>query len=148
VTSRAPGPLPVLQPPPAEPPDRAAGLRRAVEVGVRSLHLVSMGLVLGGILMGGTWSTLRGPVVATLATGGLLLFTTMRWGCLDLARGAGWAVLLKLALLGLGNLLEGARLECYALATIVASVGSHMPSAWRHYSFPWLARREAGRQEG
>lgn len=104
-------PLAVLQPAPTPPPDRAAGARRAVEVGVRSLHLVSMGLVLGGISMGGTWSTLRGPILATLATGGLLLFTTMRWGCLDLTHGAGWAVLLKLALLGLGNLFEGARLE-------------------------------------
>jgi hypothetical protein len=144
----APGSLTVLQPPSAERPDRTAGLRRAVEVGTRSLHLVSMGLVLGGILMGGTWSTLRGPIVATLATGGLLLFTSMRWGCLDLTHGAGWAVLLKLLLLGLGNLLEGARLECYALATIVASVGSHMPSSWRHYTLPWLARREAERDGG
>lgn len=121
---------------PAARPDRLAGARRAIEVGLRSVHLVSMGLVLGGILQGGTWATLRGPIIATLMTGGLLLGVCMRWGCLALGRGAGWAVLAKLGLLGLGNLFEGARLECYAAATIVASVGSHMPSSWRHFTLP------------
>ena len=45
------------------------------------------------------------------------------------------ALLLKLALLGLGNLFPGARLEWYLAAALVASVGSHMPSSWRHFSF-------------
>ncbi len=45
------------------------------------------------------------------------------------------AALLKLALLGAGELLPAARLEWYLAATVVASVGSHMPGAWRHYSF-------------
>jgi hypothetical protein len=117
------------------PPDRWAGWRRAIMIALRSLHLVSMGLVLGGIPLGGTWEVLRGPIIATLATGVLLLVTCMRWGCLELSKGAGWAVVLKLGLLGLGNLIESARLECYIAATIIASIGSHMPSAWRHFSF-------------
>ena len=139
-----PGPLTVL--PPSKDRDRTAGTLRAIEVGTRSLHLVSMGLVLGGILSGGTLRTLLWPVIATLLTGGLLLLTTMRSGCLHLSRGAGLAVLLKLLLLGLGNLFKGARLECYVLATIVASVGSHMPSSFRHYTLPFMARRRARRE--
>ncbi|HUJ29014.1 MAG TPA: hypothetical protein VLW85_23500 [Myxococcales bacterium] len=107
--------------------------QRAVEVALRSLHIVSMGIVLGGIAAGGTRQTLRLFIVATLATGALLLATTLARGCLRLSQGAGAALLLKLALLGLGNLFEGARLECYVAATLLTSIGSHMPATWRHY---------------
>ena len=109
------------------------GWQRAVEVGLRSLHIAAMGLVLGGIALGGTHDTLRGPIFATVGTGLLLLATSVRWGCLQLGQGAGTALLLKLALLGLGNVFDSARLHWYLAATVVTSVGAHMPSAWRHY---------------
>ena len=54
--------------------------------------------------------------------------------CGALTQGAGWALLLKLGFIGLGNLFGGARLPCYVAATLIASVGSHMPSTWRHFS--------------
>ena len=60
---------------------------------------------------------------------------------IDLARsfvflyqGAGVAVILKLALLGLGELQPSARLSGDLAATVVASIGSHMLGTWRHYS--------------
>lgn len=108
---------------------------RPIEIGLRSVHIVSMALVLGGIAMGGTYETLRFPIYATLSSGVLLLLACMNWGCLNFAQGAGYALLLKLALLGLGNLFEGARLPLYMAATVVTSIGSHMTSAWRHFSF-------------
>jgi hypothetical protein len=124
------GALPVLKPgKPPKPP-----YARPIEVGLRSVHIVSMAMVLGGIPMGGTFATLRVPIVATLASGFLLLATCMRWGCFNLSQGAGWALLLKLGFVGLGNLVGGARLPCYVVATLIASVGSHMPSSWRHFS--------------
>ncbi|NTV75289.1 MAG: hypothetical protein HGA66_13925 [Holophaga sp.] len=43
-------------------------------------------------------------------------------------------MLLKLALLGLGNLVPQQRLGWYLAATAVASIGSHMPGNWRHFS--------------
>ena len=52
-----------------------------------------------------------------------------------LVQGSGVAVLLKLALLGLGVLQPSARLPWYLAATLVASIGSHMPGSWRHFSF-------------
>jgi hypothetical protein len=136
--SRSAG-LPVVAPKRAKP-----GYQRAIEVGVRSVHLVSMGLVLGGIGMGGTHDTLLGPIIATVVSGLVLLATSVFWGCLTMTQGAGWALLLKLALLGLGNVFPGARLFWYAAATIVSSVGSHMPSAWRHYSLPIRVPRHSG----
>jgi hypothetical protein len=115
------------------------GYQRVVEVGLRSLHIVAMALVLGGIPLGGTWHTLKWPIVATVLTGALLLVTSLRWGCLHLSQGGGFALLVKFALLGLGNVFEGARLEWYAAATLVTSVGSHMTSSWRHFPvFAWL----------
>lgn len=121
--------LPVVAPQRARP-----GWQRAVEVGLRSVHVVSMGLVLGGIPFGGTRETLLVPIVLTVASGLLLLATSVTWGCLSLGQGAGWAFLLKMALLGLGNLVEPARLPLYLLAVMVSSTGSHMPSSWRHFT--------------
>jgi len=52
------------------------------------------------------------------------------------------AVLLKLGLLGMGALQPADRLPWYLAATLVASVGSHMPGSWRHFSFlSWKVMR-------
>lgn len=110
------------------------GWQRAVEVGLRSVHIASMGLVLGGIPFGGTRQTLLVPIAVTVGSGLLLLATSVAWGCLSLGQGAGWAFLLKMALLGLGNLFEPARLPLYLVAAMASSVGSHMPSGWRHFT--------------
>ena len=116
-----------------------AGYQRAIEVGLRSLHILSMALVLGGIASGSTCEMLQGAIVATLVTGLLLLAACVRWGCLNFSQGAGTALLLKFAFLGLGALFNGARLPWYAAATVVTSVGSHMPSTWRHFpTFGWI----------
>jgi hypothetical protein len=121
--------LPVVPPKQGKP-----GWKRAIEVGLRSVHIASMGLVLGGIPLGGTRETLLLPIVATVVSGLLLFATCVAWGCLTFSQGAGWALLAKMTLLGLGNLFEAARLPLYLAATAVSSVGSHMPSAWRHFT--------------
>lgn len=117
---------------------------RGAEVAVRAIHLVAMGLVLGGIRMGGTHETLLGPIVATVSSGLALLWISTLRGCLRLHQGAGWALLAKLALLGLGNVFPGSRLPFYAAATVISGVGSHMPAAWRHCPLPGRALRAAG----
>jgi hypothetical protein len=125
------------------------GWQRAVEVGLRSVHVASMGLVLGGIPLGGTRQTLLVPIVVTVASGLLLLATSVAWGCLSLGQGAGWALVLKMTLLGLGNVFEGARLPLYLAAAFVSSVGSHMPSGWRHFTLRQLRpARGAGASAG
>jgi len=145
-------PLPPARPPgrtsfpivtttkPAKPP-----YARPIEVGLRSIHIVSMALVLGGIPGGGTFETLRVPIIATLVSGILLLAACVRWGCFNLTQGAGWAFMAKLALLGLGNVFDGARLQFYMASALVASVGSHMTSSWRHYTLPVRSLRSAQR---
>jgi hypothetical protein len=92
-----------------------------------------MGLVLGGLYMGGTHDTLFTPIVLTVSSGVLLLAVMMAWRMLVLKEGAGWAMFLKLGLLGLGFLFSARRLEFYIAATAVTSIASHMPASWRHF---------------
>ena len=113
----------------------APSVSRLAQVGLRSVHIAAMGLVLGGIHLGGEFGQLRGAILATLLTGMLLAAVDLAKGPGFLLQGSGAALVLKLALLGLGNLFPGARLQWYLAATLVASVGSHMPGAWRHFSF-------------
>jgi hypothetical protein len=85
--------------------------------------------------MGGTHDTLLVPIVLTVTSGLLLLVAMVAWKTLSLAQGAGWAMFLKLGLLGLGNVFTALRFELYLAATVVTAIASHMPSAWRHFSF-------------
>jgi hypothetical protein len=111
------------------------GWSRLAQVGLRSVHIASMGLVLGGIAMGGDYQRLRHAILAAVLSGTLLALIDLFKGPGFLAQGSGVALLLKLAALGLGNVFPGARLQWYLAATLVASVGSHMPGTWRHFSF-------------
>jgi hypothetical protein len=106
---------------------------RLLQVALRSVHIAAMGLVLGGIYLGGDFQRLRGAILATVASGALLAAVDLAKGSSVLRQGSGAMLLLKLALLGLGNLFPGARLQWYLAATLAASVGSHMPGAWRHF---------------
>ena len=108
---------------------------RGVQVALRSLHIAAMGLVLGGIWLGGDYLRLRSAIFTAVASGLLLASIDLAKGPAFLLQGHGVALLAKLALLGLGNLFPGGRLGWYLTATLVASVGSHMPGSWRHYSF-------------
>lgn len=117
------------------PPRRMPGWGRILQIGLRTLHLVAMGLVLGGIAQGAGYEILEASILLTILSGiGLFLLDLVRSGVM-LVQGAGVAVLLKLALLGCGNLWPSARLEWYVAATAVASLGAHMPGSWRHFSF-------------
>jgi hypothetical protein len=119
---------------PAGPPRRLPG-ERAWKVLARTVHIAAMGLVLGGVAFAAPHGALFVPIALTIASGLLLLGLDLWKGGGYLTQGNGAAVVLKLALLGLGQLFPGVRLEWYLAATAVASVGSHMPRSWRHWSF-------------
>ena len=87
---------------------------RIAQVVLRSVHIAAMGLVLGGVALGAGFGRLHLAILVTVLSG--------------------LALLLKLGLLGLGQAFPGARLPWYLAATVVASVGSHMPGAWRHFT--------------
>ena len=108
---------------------------RPVQLALRSVHIAAMALVVGGIPFGADVQALWVPILITLLSGFLLFAVDLARDLAILTQGSGVAVLLKLGLLGLGLLQPAARLPWYLAATLVASVGSHMPGAWRHFSF-------------
>ena len=130
---------------PEEPRRFPAG--RPIQVGLRTVHIVAMAMVLGGLGRGGTRETLLPWILATVASGVLLFGVDLWKSCAYLSQGAGVAVLLKLALLGMGNLFPEDRFGWYLAATAVASVGSHMIGAWRHFSFlEWKVLEAKGKR--
>ena len=130
---------------PAEP--RKLPWGRPLQVVLRTIHIIAMGMVLGGVAWGGTRESLWTWILATILSGLLLLGIDLWKSCAFLVQGAGVAVLLKLVLLGLGNLFPAARLEWYLAATAVASIGSHMTSAWRHFPFAGIAVQPGEKDE-
>lgn len=117
------------------PAPRSFRGERAVQIAARTAHIAAMGLVLGGVAYAVPEHRLDLPVALTIVSGLVLLGVDLWKGGAYLVQGNGVAVLVKLALLGMGQFLPGARLEWYLAATVVASVGSHMPHSWRHWSF-------------
>jgi hypothetical protein len=115
---------------------------RPVQLVLRSLHIAAMAMILGGLPFGADFGTLRGAFFLTVLSGAALLAIDLAKDAAFLVQGSGVAVLLKLGLLGLGLLQPAARLPWYLAATLVASVGSHMPGTWRHFSFvSWKVAR-------
>lgn len=108
---------------------------RPAQLVLRSLHIAAMALVVGAIPFGADFAALRVPILLTLASGVLLFAVDLARDLGILVQGSGVAVLVKLGLLGLGVLQPADRLAWYLAATLVASVGSHMPGSWRHFSF-------------
>jgi hypothetical protein len=135
IRSEGPGDRRAPRPAPGAGTVRSFRGERAVQIAARTVHIAAMGLVLGGVAYSVPERLLGPPVALTIASG-LILFGVDLWkGGAYLVQGNGVAVLLKLALLGMGQFLPGQRLAWYLAATVVASVGSHMPRAWRHWSF-------------
>ena len=114
---------------------------RPVQLAARSLHIAAMAMILGALPFGADHQALRGPILLTLASGGVLLLVDLAKDAAFLVQGSGVAVLVKLGLLGLGALQPRHRLPWYLAATLVASIGSHMPGRWRHFSFATLSVR-------
>jgi hypothetical protein len=114
---------------------------RAWQIGARTVHIAAMAMVVGGVAWGRA-TELTAPIALTVASGLALLGIDLWRGGTFFLEGRGLAVLLKLALLGAGVLLAPIRLEAHLAAITIASIGSHMPKTWRHWSL--AARRSAG----
>ena len=119
----------------SEPRDgRPPTWNRLLQVALRSIHIMAMALVLGALPFGLGFAQLKVPVLMTVASGVALFALDLAKDPRVLLQGSGVAVLAKLVLLGCGHLWPAQQLAFYLAATAVASVGSHMPGRWRHYS--------------
>jgi hypothetical protein len=108
---------------------------RWTQVLFRSAHIAGMALLVGALPFTTDHRALRAAIWLTVLSGlGLWALDLMK-SCAVLFEGAGVALLLKLLCLALGFAFPQARFQWYLAAVVVASVGSHMPGRWRHYSF-------------
>ncbi|BDU75164.1 hypothetical protein [Mesoterricola sediminis] len=119
---------------------------RLLQVGLRSAHIAAMGVLLGGLAFGLGRPRLDAAILGALASGLGLLLLDLWSGSTALTQGSGAAVILKLLLLGMGNLFPDHRFGWYLAATFVASIGAHMPGSLRHFS--WTEGRVIPRGEG
>lgn len=107
---------------------------RAWNVGLRTVHLMAFGLLLGGHAWEIEPVRLAGPLWVTILSGAALMGLELRKGFEWLFLGKGVMILVKLGLLLLVPIFWEARLPLLLSVVVIASIGSHMPSRFRHYS--------------
>ena len=116
-------------------PPRRIPRHRALGLALRTAHLMTFGALLGGHLFDVDSARLMPFLLATIASGVALLALELASTCAWLFMGKGLSVLVKLAVLVLVPLFWEYRVPLLLLVVAVASVGSHMPSRFRHRCF-------------
>jgi hypothetical protein len=122
-------------------PPRPIPAHRALGIALRTAHLMCFGTLLGGHVFDVEAQRLFPFLLATIATGVALMALELVSTCAWLFTGKGVMVLAKLLLLLAIPLFWEHRVGLLLATIVIASVGSHMPARFRHYSF--VPRRAA-----
>jgi hypothetical protein len=109
--------------------------RRAWNIVFRTAHLAATGVLLGGHVFDVEEARLRLALYLSIATGLGLVVIEAYPGARWFTQGRGAMVLTKLALLGTIPWFWEYRAPILLAVVVLASVGSHMPSRFRYYSF-------------
>lgn len=99
---------------------------------LRTAHLVTFGVLLGGHVFAVEPSRLVPFLLATLVSGALLMALELASTCSWLLLGKGASVMLKLLLLAMVPVFPEQRVVILVVIVVVAGVTSHMPSQFRH----------------
>jgi hypothetical protein len=119
---------------------------RAISIALRTLHLAAFGILLGGHVFGVEPEKLLLYLYLTILSGiGLIALEMYAVGLYWLFLGKGLMVLAKLGLLLAVPVFWEQRVALLLVVVVIASVGSHMPARYRHYSV--LHRRVIGMGE-
>lgn len=108
---------------------------RAVNIALRTAHLAATGVLVGGHAFGVDAGRLFLALSFAIVTGLGLVFVEIYPSCRWLYMGKGVMVLAKLLVLVSILFLWEYRFPLLLLVIVLASVGSHMPSRFRYYSF-------------
>jgi hypothetical protein len=95
---------------------------------------MSTSVLVGGYAFGAPASRLLPWLYVAIATGVAMIFYEAYPRLDFLFEGWGLMLVIKLALLGALGFASRARLPILLAVVAVASIGSHMPRRWRHYS--------------
>jgi len=119
---------------------------RAISIALRTLHLAAFGILLGGHAFGVEGERLLPYLYLTILSGiGLITTEVYAVGLYWFVLGKGLMVLAKLGLLLAVPVFWEQRVALLLVVVGIASVGSHMPARYRHYSL--LHRRVIGPEE-
>ena len=108
---------------------------RAWNITLRTLHLMATGTLLGGHVFGAPAGQLT-PLLYLAIASGAGLIALEAWPTLHFVfEGWGLMVLAKLTLLCIVLFAWGHHVPLLLAVVALASIGSHMPARFRHYSF-------------
>jgi hypothetical protein len=129
---------------PTEP--RSFPLRRAIQILVRTLHLLCAGILIGACLFSQPHEMLRLWALATVTSGLLLLSLDLHASLIYLFEGRGLAVLIKISLTALILLIPEHTLTLLLAVFMTGSFSSHAPRRYRHKVFLLGERIVSGKQ--
>lgn len=107
---------------------------RALNIALRTAHIASMAVLVGGMAFDIEPERLRLSLWLTVGTGAALAAVEAGPRFLWFHQGSGVLTLAKVGLLCLVPFAGGYRLPLLLAVIVVGSVGSHMPGRYRHYS--------------
>jgi hypothetical protein len=113
-------------------PPRQIPRHRTLGVALRTAHLMTFCALLGGHVFAVDPARLMPFLITTIASGLGLMALELASTCAWLFMGKGVAVLLKLLVLLMVPVFWEYRVPLLLLTVAMASVGSHMPSQFRH----------------
>ena len=125
-------------------PARRIPRHRAISVLLRTAHLATFAVLLGGHVFDVDPLRLAPWLVATVASGAGLMALEMASSFAWLSTGKGLAVLVKLALLATVPVLWDHRVTILLAVVVLAGISSHMPARFRHYQVVPMLRRPFG----
>lgn len=108
---------------------------RALRVTLRTLHIISFSVFFGGLWFGVAQADLMPWLYASFFTGAGLMALELLGGLDWFVQLAGGLTLIKLALLFLVPVFPDYNRFFLLLAVSISSIGSHMPSALRHFNY-------------
>ena len=109
-------------------------MMRALNIALRTAHIGAMGILVGGHAFDVTPERLKVSFWLTIGTGAALAAIEAGPRLSWLHQGSGLMTMAKLALLCAVPLAWDYRLPILLAVIVIASVGSHMPGRYRHYS--------------
>lgn len=115
-------------------PPRDLPYARAISIGLRTLHIASIGILLGGHFFAMPAARLIVWLLLSLISGAGLIGIELYSSCKWLYQGKGVLVLLKLMLVASVAIWWEQRVWLLLLVLVIGSVGSHMPGRFRYYS--------------
>jgi hypothetical protein len=112
---------------------------RAWNIAIRTAHIATMGILLGGHAFDVPKADLESSHWWCIGTGLVLVALEAGPRLLWFHQGRGLMVLAKMSLIGMVPFFWDYRLPILLVVVVLASVGSHMPARFRYYS---VLRRE------